>query len=152
MEPCPTSIGIGCALARGNIVQEAKRGIASRSHAFSEGVAPRGPQVMAVARSTLLVLFCLVAVSVRSGEAACTFLIPSTTNSSLCDRYDLSKIAVVGGANITSDYSYVLTICEDLPASSLPLVCRSKQPAPAYQYDHHSCHFLGKLSSPFAVS
>jgi len=107
---------------------------------------------MAVARRILLVFFCLVAVSVRSGEAACTFLIPSTTNSSLCDGYDLSKIAVVGGANITSDYSYVLTICEDLPASSLPLVCRSKQPAPAYQYNSDSCNILGNLSSPFAVS
>ena len=107
---------------------------------------------MAVARRILLVLFCLVAVSVRSGEATCTFLIPSTTNSSLCDGYDLSKIVAVGGANITSDYSYVLTICENLPASSLPLVCSSKQPAPAYQYNNDSCNILGNLSSPFAVS
>ena len=104
---------------------------------------------MFFARSALLVL---VAVFFRRGDAACTFLIPSTSNSSQCDGYDLSKIASIGGANYSANYSYVVTICENLPASSVPLVCSSKPPAPAYQYDNTSCTSIGNLSSPFAVS
>ena len=100
-----------------------------------------------------LAFLLFLATSLKGGEAAtCTFLLPSSTNSSVCEAYDLSKIPSIGGANVTNGYSYVLTICENLPTSGLPLVCRSKQPAPGYQYDSSNCIIMGNLSAPFAVS
>ena len=103
-------------------------------------------------RQVFLGFCCLVAVFFRCEGAGCTFFFPSTTNSNQCDGYDLSKIASLGGANFTSSLSYVFTVCDNVPASSVPAVCRSKPPAPAYQYDNKSCYALGSLSSPFAVS
>ena len=97
-------------------------------------------------------LCCLVAVFFRCEGAGCTFFFPSITDSNLCDGYDLSKIASLGGANFTSTFSYVFTVCDNIPASAVPAVCRSNPLAPAYQYNNESCHALGSLSSPFAVS
>ena len=104
-------------------------------------------------KAFLCVCCLLVASLVRSGAAdGCTFSFPSTSDPSQCEAYDLSKIATLGGANFTGAFSYLLTVCENLPSSSLPKVCGSSPPAPAYQYDSTSCVAIGNLSSPFAVS
>ena len=95
----------------------------------------------------------LVAALARGGAGqSCTFSFPSTDDPTQCEAYDLSKIASVGGANFTGAYSYVLTVCENLPSTSLPAVCRASPPSPAYQYNGDSCVAIGNLSSPFAVS
>lgn len=110
---------------------------------------------MSAGRVFLRLSLCFfLAVFIRSGHSApaCSFSFPSTADSSQCDGYDLFTIASSGGANISSTFNYVLTICENLPSASIPSVCRSKPPAPAYQYNTTSCVAIGNLSAPFYVS
>lgn len=104
--------------------------------------------------SFLGLLGLLVALGGSEVAASCVFSFPSTTNPGECEAYDLSKIAGLGGANFTSSYTYVLTVCENLSSSNIPAACRSHPPAPAYQYsnDGSSCVAIGNLSSSFAVS
>lgn len=102
--------------------------------------------------NVVLGVCCLLAAFLKSEGAGCTFLFPSTTNSSQCEGYDLSKISSLGGVNFTSTSSYALTVCENLPTVGIPLVCRFQSPAPAYVYGQDSCFALGNLNSPFAVS
>ena len=103
---------------------------------------------------SFLALLCLLGAVIRIEAAGnCNFSFPSTADPSRCELYDLSKIASLGGANFTGAYNYVLTVCENLPSSSIPEACSLSPPSPAYQYfDNGTCVSLGDIYYPFAVS
>ena len=83
----------------------------------------------------------------------CTFLIPATDDPSLCETYDLSQLATLGGVTVaTGKYSYVLNVCVDVASERVPAVCSSKKPAPAYQYNATDCYVAGELDAAYVVS
>ena len=106
-----------------------------------------------MAQLALLCFCCFLAAFHPSEASSCSFSFPSTTSPSQCESYDLFTLASEGGANFTtSSHSYVLTICENLPPTSIPTACTSNHPAPAYQYKGDSCLAIGSLNASFAVS
>ena len=94
----------------------------------------------------------------RPQEVSCKFSIPSTNASGSCDTYDLSSIASLGKwpfYDTVKNYSYVFSLCENVPSASLPAPCKNvSQPAVAYQYvnNTNSCYRLGSLDSIYVVS
>ncbi len=108
--------------------------------------------------SYLLLALCLFLV-VQAGQAwrapkdNTTFYVPATGASGYCETYDLSKLAAIGGINFTNldGFHYALGVCADLDKSKVPLVCQSKDPAPAYQFSASACYALGKIDSVLVV-
>ena len=82
----------------------------------------------------------------------CTFLIPATDNPTLCETYDLSELAILGGVTVmTGKYNYALSVCVDVASEKVPLVCSSKNPEPAYQYNATDCYEAGELDDAYVV-
>ena len=79
----------------------------------------------------------------------CTFLLPSTDSPERCEQFNLTNLAAIGPVNAagTSPNAYIFSVCQNVPRSSLPLVCAAKASAPAYQYTVDSCYIAGNISS-----
>lgn len=101
----------------------------------------------------------LVTVLLPSGlgrpQAPCKFSIPATNATGSCDVYDLTKIAQTGAMTYEdANNSYVFSLCESVPSSSVPEACKSIGQGVAYHYDKRTkkCYNIGKLDSTYVVS
>ena len=88
-------------------------------------------------------------------QASCKFSIPATNVTGSCDVYDLTKTAEAGAMTYEdANNSYVFSLCENVPPSSVPEACKSVSQGAAYQYDKKTkkCYNIGKLDSTYVVS
>ena len=105
----------------------------------------------------LLLSVCAVLLSLGQGrpQVACKFSIPATNATGSCDIYDLTKIAGSGAMTYEdANSSYVFSLCESVPSSSVPEACKKVGQGVAYQYDKKAkkCYNIGKLDSTYVVS
>ena len=88
----------------------------------------------------------------RPHVPACKFSIPATNASGSCDFYDLSTVAGEGPRFLSSaNHSYVFSLCENVPSSSVPDVCKNVSESVAYQYTSKTCYSIGNLDSTYVV-
>ena len=88
-------------------------------------------------------------------QVSCKFSIPATNATGSCDVYDLTKTAEAGAMTYAgANNSYVFSLCENVPSSSVPEACKSVGQAVGYQYDKRTkkCYNIGKLDSTYVVS
>ena len=86
-------------------------------------------------------------------QVPCTFSIPATNASDgSCDVYDLSTTAGDGPITFsTVNHSYVFSFCQNVPANSVPGVCKNVSQSVAYQYTNKTCYSIGSLDSVHVV-
>ena len=90
----------------------------------------------------------------------CRFTMPSTVNLGYCDTYDLTPQASKGPYTFpgtTRDNKpamFYLSLCGNVPNASLPSICATLAPSPAYMVVNGSneCVRLGDLNSAITVS
>lgn len=102
----------------------------------------------------ILVLSVLLPSALGRPQVSCKFSIPATNASGSCDNYDLSTFTEIGTwPFFTANYSYIFSLCENVPSSAAPKQCSNVSEAVAYQYvnNSNSCYRLGSLNSVYVV-
>ena len=104
---------------------------------------------------SFLLLSVLLSSSLGRAQVSCKFSIPSTNASGSCDNYDLSTFAEMETwPYFGENYSYIFSLCANVPTSAIPSQCKNTSEAVAYQYINNSkssCYRLGSLDSVYVV-